>query len=155
MKCKEVRDILLTEYIDDRSGASRKEQIEQHLETCNDCREYYETLKEKVVRPLREVSYAEVPGEIWEGVRDGIIQKELDKRRLSVFSGKRKLVMAIVSVLLLIVLGLGGVRYIQYADEKSLNDYLEQEASFLLALGEGADVDNGNGFGISIEEYFS
>ena len=155
MKCKEVRGILLTEYIDDRSGASRKEQVEQHLETCNDCREYYDILKEKVVRPLQEVSYAEAPEEIWEGVRNRIIQKELAKRKLPVFPRKRKLVMALVSVLLLIVLGLGGVRYVQYADEKSVNDYLEQEASFLLALGEGADVDNGNGFGISIEEYFS
>ncbi len=155
MKCKKVRDILLTEYIDDRSGAALKEQIAQHLETCNDCREYYDILKEKVVRPLQEVSYAEAPEEIWEGVRNRIIQKELDKRKLPVFPRKRKLVMALVSVLLLIVLGLGGVRYVQYADEKSVNDYLEQEASFLLALGEGADVDNGNGFGISIEEYFS
>ena len=48
MKCERIREKLLTEYIDGRATETLKMEIEKHLEDCNDCKEYYQTLKEKV-----------------------------------------------------------------------------------------------------------
>ena len=154
MKCERVREKLLTEYVDGRASETIKMEVERHLNGCGECREYYQTLKEKVVSPLQEAGPMEAPEKVWEGVRDRIIQRELDKEKVPVFFGMRKPVMALVSVVVLMALVFGGAKYMQYEKDNALNDYLEGEASFLLALGEGTDVDNGNGFGTSIEEYF-
>lgn len=154
MKCERIREKLLTEYIDGRASETVKLDVERHLNKCGACLEYYRVLREKVVSPLQKAEPMEAPKEVWDGVRDRIIQRELDKRKVPAFFGLRKPAMALASVLVLIALVFGGARYMQYEERKALNDYLEGEASFLLALGEGTDVDNGNGFGTSIEEYF-
>lgn len=154
MKCKKIRDILLTEYIDGRADETIKMETERHLKECNECGEYYKVLKEKVVAPLRKAERVEAPEGTWEGVRDRIIQRELDKRKIPAFLNIRKPAMVLISTLVLLVLVFGGAGYMKYTGERSLNDYIEGQASFLLALSEGTDIDNGNGFGTSIEEYF-
>jgi len=71
MNCKEISDIIITDYADNRAGAKSGE-IELHLSGCAECRAFKETLMSTVVSPLRNSVPVKPPEALWYKVRAGV-----------------------------------------------------------------------------------
>jgi predicted anti-sigma-YlaC factor YlaD len=69
MNCKEIKEILLTDYIDDEADEALRQQIEEHLCRCSDCRAVLEAAT-AVVRPLRMAESTPPPAALWQDVRN-------------------------------------------------------------------------------------
>ena len=72
MKCKEIQDLMITDYLDDRLTSQQKTLIEAHLKECVACREFLAVVKKTVVAPF-ERSESHVPPEsIWQRIQKAL-----------------------------------------------------------------------------------
>jgi len=155
MNCAEIREILLTDYIDDEASDGLRETVDKHLKECAACREYYALIREKIVHPLDKRAFIKTPPEVWRNIRSKIYKDPaayetpgiLQRIRERIVFNKPAIVFA--SFLLMIILGTKGARI--YTDNMS-RDFMERQMLYLA----GVEDENGDssGFSTSIEEYF-
>ena len=156
MKCNKVREILLSDYIDEEGGQEVRTAIDEHLKKCNTCGLFYSTLREKVVMPFKTLNPVKSSPRIWENVKE----KVYGKRTMEAMDLKEKLkdlivfrapVVAIASIMLFVVLG---IRYFQVHNYNLIKEYVEQQMVYLSHLQGEEENGNGEGFGTSVEKYF-
>lgn len=160
MRCKEIRDILLTDYADERLSQQQKHQLQSHLGQCAGCSEFQKKIVEDTLKPFREPQKLTPPESIWHDLRSAIKQEEADSynpvegfwQRLRAFPVLPKPAFALASLMavtmIVVLVGLPIKR------QAMLNQYLNDQASFI-----SAETDT-NGFnesfydiGTGIEEY--
>lgn len=157
MKCDKIRDILLAEYIDKEAKPATAREIEGHLAGCKECREFYATLKEKVVAPFRELSPMEAPENMWDAIKIKIENDSAAEEHpgiLAMFSSfmpVRRVIFAAASVGLAVML-LSGVHVWRLYDRGLIQRYMELQAQYFLQADTDDASDNG-GFGTAIEEF--
>jgi len=162
MNCKKVRELLLTDYLDQQAGLELKTEVEGHLRTCLECRRLEEEIRMAIVLPLKDAKGPQVPEFLWLNIKERIAQRESSKRslwdwlreKLQVFSlPKPALAFASTMVILLSVIGLIAK---QNMDKNQISDYFSQQMSFYSVLNNGTEngdnqesVDLGSG----VEKY--
>ena len=72
MKCDEIRDLIITDYVDDEADAKTRSEIELHLGYCAACRSFKEALLLYAVEPLKNAAAVNPPETLWYRVRSGI-----------------------------------------------------------------------------------
>ena len=156
MRCKRVKELLLTDYIDDEVGISLKEEFDKHIEDCQACMTYKINI-DKGLSPLFEQAKAESPqDEMWQNIRPRIIQgnqKSTSKIfALNFFLRKGVFAFATVAALLFIIISFHIANNNQLA---ATNKFLLEEGSFLYSLSSsnGQESFNNADFGTIIEEY--
>jgi anti-sigma factor RsiW len=82
MNCKQVQEIIITDYIDSQIGDKSKRVIDQHLAHCHACKDFLISIKNEAVAPFRNARKA-VPDEfLWARIKQTIEaeqEKQLDK----------------------------------------------------------------------------
>ena len=71
MKCHDIQNQLLTDFLDDQLPAGRKALIDRHLMECADCRHFLAAVK-KVNDPLWVIDGVEPAPHVWSRVRDQV-----------------------------------------------------------------------------------
>jgi predicted anti-sigma-YlaC factor YlaD len=71
-KCDDIRDLILTDYMDGQMAKDSAAVIESHLADCNHCRAFCKEVKEKAVLSLQQ---QETPSELWDKVRQAVEHK--------------------------------------------------------------------------------
>lgn len=66
--CRQIRQLLSSDYLDNELAASAREQIDRHLEQCPECRRISANLA-AIAQPLRRTRRQAVPPEIWSRVK--------------------------------------------------------------------------------------
>ena len=94
MKCKEFRDLIITDYIDNELDEEKTRLVKNHLSVCDGCREYADELIETAVKPFHGLPRNAVPDEIWQKVRKRLAENKAAEK----FSWFRFPRLAIVSV---------------------------------------------------------
>ncbi len=157
MKCDKVKKILLLDYMDSEGSVEMREKVEKHLEVCESCRKAYLALRKKVKTPFREAAQVAPPDFVWEKIRNNIYG-QTDTEGVNVFLEKlkellvfRKPVLALVSILLLVVIGVKGVQLHDYNLNK---EFISQQMEYVMVSYGQEDIGDSEGFGSSIEEYF-
>jgi hypothetical protein len=74
MKCREIQDLLLTDYQDGAASASIKSKVEAHLIGCRDCREFLSVAR-KLEADLKPSPAVQPPAYLWEQIREKIEAK--------------------------------------------------------------------------------
>ena len=77
MKCEQIKDLILTEYVDGQMDCSEKSQLEEHLKTCSACREFAQTVQKDLVTPFTDVPVPEVPEKVWHNIKEAITEEEV------------------------------------------------------------------------------
>jgi hypothetical protein len=78
MNCKEIQDIILTDYIDNELGSEELKAVELHLKQCPDCSSFKEDLFSSAVLPLRNVKPAILHPAAWIKIREALEQDKRD-----------------------------------------------------------------------------
>jgi anti-sigma factor RsiW len=164
MKCSQIQDLILTDYLDGRLEGAPKDRLEAHLSTCTGCREFEETARKTVFEPF---SMAEKPAPaetVWHRIKKEIeaeqpaVSRPLTglARTIRSFFSARKPALALATAMTVLLVSVMILRTPPEKPERAgIN--IEEEISYVGYLLEGSNQfsANGNGgLGTSIEEYF-
>jgi anti-sigma factor RsiW len=76
MKCKEFRDMIITDYIDDELDRETRNLVEAHISVCEACRDYKENLLRASIKPFQNLTANAVPGEVWLNLRERLAERK-------------------------------------------------------------------------------
>lgn len=86
MQCDKVKDILITDYIDNELEANARLKIEEHLSRCSSCKAFKEDLLNITIEPLKGVKEAIPPEFIWSRIKNSLEEQKAPKNSLN-FAG--------------------------------------------------------------------
>jgi len=156
MKCDKVKELLLTDYVDDEVSQEIRIKIEEHINGCDGCRDLYEAIKERTGMLSKALSPQEPPREVWENISARIYGEEEQvnisvRERIKELFFINKLVMAIVSIAIIAVMG---TKVISIRNYNRTKNYVEQQMTAMLYLEENGEDEDIYDFDTGIEEYF-
>ena len=158
MKCKRIKEILITDYIDGQLSKALQEKIDEHLKICEQCREFEQLLQKKVIAPFKEAEQLQPPEFLWSRIRESVTAPEEQAQTVMERLGRsfhnififRKPVLSAATVMAVILLAVIFTR-IPFNGSKATNIYLEEQIEFLSSL-DTEDPEHID-FGTSIEEF--
>ncbi len=170
MKCREVREVILTDYVDARLSEDAQKSLERHLAECVGCREFEAQARRVLVAPFRQADRLYPPEAVWDKIHARIVEEEKSRpssRLAGFWAGltdrwafpKPALAAAALVGILAVALTVTLLRQPAQGPDGARLD-LEAEAAYVAALLEGAgaaaisDSGENGGFGTAIEEYF-
>ncbi len=170
MKCRDVREFILTDYLDERMSGDAQTALERHLAECGGCREFEAQARQVVMEPFRQADRLYPPDAVWEKIHARILEENQARAgsRLGAFWAglssrvplpKPALAAAALVGVMAIALTFTLHRLPMQGPELARLD-IEAEATYVAALLDGTSAasvsesgENG-GFGTAIEEYF-
>jgi predicted anti-sigma-YlaC factor YlaD len=157
MKCKRIRELLLTDYMDGGVDSSLRGEFDRHIAACQACRNYKLSIDSRLSPLFKESEVVPPADEIWNGIESAIYQKQQikDTNIFSISPLLRKSIFAFTTAAALVVVMIS----IKVADNNrraSVNSFLMEESNFLYSLSNynGSDTFNNIDFGTTIEEWF-
>jgi len=157
MKCEHIKELLLTDYLDDQVTESQKQKIEEHLARCVVCRELAGETREFLKKPFENTQQIKAPGHLWNKIKaaieqqqkESLIQKAWDA--LSDTFAKHKPAFALstvaVSILFLAML----VKIPEWQTARAANDYLIEQFDYIVSSDSQEDA---VADGFWVDEYF-
>jgi anti-sigma factor RsiW len=76
MKCNEIQELLLTDFLDGELSNGRRAAVGQHLEGCLACREYAEEVRTAAVTPFVAAEEVSAPARVWQAISETIDAEE-------------------------------------------------------------------------------
>lgn len=131
MNCEEIREMLLTDYIDGELDADAALVVKRHLASCGSCRAFEASVREAAVEPFKEAPVVAPPAHIWKGIENAI-GRETPARRP--FAFPRSVFVAATVAMLIVAAAV--VARIRYAEQRDLGLYVAEEMLSLSSLGE-------------------
>jgi len=162
MNCKEIKD-LISIYIDGELNEALQKEVKQHLNTCDQCKQLEEALREIVIKPFKKAEKIKAPEAVWHQVKTTIEEKPtkcflhdvIDKLLSSFFI--RKPAFAVVTIMVLIFMGAALIKWVPFDSQEAVNTYLEEQIQFLSYLESDERIDYSDmddvELGTTIEEY--
>ena len=169
MNCEEIKDIIVTDYLDREVNEEMSRCIESHISKCSNCYQFENMLKLKVVDPFKSMKVSAPPDSVWINIKDnikhgqrvndesGILDVLLHKARI-LFSIKRP-VFAVLMLMVVITVGTLFIKTKLNNDTESdsfIREYLNEHVEFLTELdlyGDDYMEMNNFYFHTSIENY--
>ncbi len=68
--CEKFRDWIITLYVDDETDTAMRNEIDQHLKVCPECREFAQDVEKNLVHPFQNASTEEVPEHVWASIKE-------------------------------------------------------------------------------------
>ena len=169
MNCDEIKDIIVTDYLDGELNEEMAHSIESHINKCSDCFQFENMLKLKAVDPFKSMKVSAPADSVWKNIKDNIehgqkIQDEngilsvLMHKARDLFGIKRP-VFAILMLMVVITAGTLLIKTRLNKDTESdtyIREYLNEHLEFLTELdlyGDDYMEMNNLYFHTSIENY--
>ncbi|MDD3374538.1 MAG: zf-HC2 domain-containing protein [Candidatus Omnitrophica bacterium] len=161
MNCKNIRKLLLTDYVDNETSDLMRKTIENHLLDCQNCREFASSTKKAVFDSFSEVERFSPPAELWHKIKEKIEQDPKEKmffNNIYFFKNIRNIFIlsrfAVVLASILIIVSL--VLFIKNSNQNvALESQEKENIIYLVSLDQEISSDSDSGsLGTSIEEYF-
>ncbi|MBI3813412.1 MAG: zf-HC2 domain-containing protein [Nitrospinae bacterium] len=166
MKCKEIREILLTDYLDDMLNEQDRKEVEAHLSFCIHCNEFAKIAIESTAAPFKDAPKLLLSQEkIWHKIRAGIISEEkttagagflpeLAASFKNIFVVRTALAAAAVAVIVVAaIVFFNPVRQNQTVKKTPPDESIRYLASAMDELSE-TNPEEDKGYGTDIEKYF-
>ncbi|MDR4504502.1 MAG: zf-HC2 domain-containing protein [Candidatus Scalindua sp.] len=162
MKCETVKELILTDYVDEQLSEEKKKLVEQHLTMCEHCREYGLLTKEFVIEPFNYAERINPPMAAWHTIKEQIEGEEREgpcsglifKIKTFLFIPKPALAVASVVVVLLLMLTL--IKS-PSNNQTTLNGDPENQVeciTYLLSIFDQDSANENDDLGTSIEDFF-
>ncbi len=166
MKCKYVKELILTDYLDEQLGKEQKTQIEKHLTICKGCKEYELLTRTAVVEPFNNLERHNPPEAAWHKIREQIeeelpLQEPTNSfadliRSIKTFLYIPKPAFVVTTIIVLLIAVITVIR-LQPEDQKIVKVNSESQIeciTYLISVFDQETVNGNDDFGTSIEELF-
>ncbi len=165
MKCKKIKELILTDYPDGQMDEEQKKQIEKHLASCVHCKEYELVTRKTVIEPFSNTERLNPPEIIWHKIKEQIEEKQQQElsspfadliRRIKSLLYIPKPALAVATIVIVSLITVTIIRLPSKNPEvMKVNPEKQIECINHLISVFSQDSMNGNkDFGTSIEEYF-
>jgi len=164
MRCEKIKELILTDYIDNEMSDEEKSRLSIHFANCHGCKEFFETVKNTVVEPFANVKRIEPPEFIWPRIKEAIIAKRqkplsfvdscLEKLRSFFPVPHSVLAVSTITALFLIVILTSTLKFGN--NEVLVNNGEDQSEYSIYSMDTPASAlsNNDAGYGTLVEEYF-
>lgn len=162
MNCKRIKELIMTDYVDGEASAELQKEVEEHLSTCSQCKQFEQALRQIAVEPFKKAQIIKPPESVWYGIKEAIEEKQSEglfvglKNVLSTIFNLRKPVVAMAIVAAVIFIAAVFVK-LPFNNQHAVSGYLEEQIDFLSYL-DADEINYFNGeyvdLGTTIEEYF-
>ena len=92
MKCREWQDIILTDYLDDQMNKEQVVQLEEHLSSCQECREFSANARKAVIEPFEHVQKGEPSENVWHNIKEAISENQDEREYVHLWDRIKELV---------------------------------------------------------------
>ncbi len=164
MNCEKIKELILTDYIDNEMDGEEKIRLDIHFADCHVCKEFFEAVKNTVVKPFANANKIEPPEFIWHRLKEAIIVRQqkklsfvdslLEKLKSVFYIPKPALAMSTIMALALIAALTATLRF---SNKEALETNREDQAeysAYSIEAPVSALSNNDEGFGTSVEKYF-
>ncbi|MFH2012338.1 MAG: hypothetical protein ABIJ37_06540 [Pseudomonadota bacterium] len=166
MNCKKAKNLILTDYLDGYIKGKAKNAIEDHIEQCNDCREFFAIARKAVIEPFDGIVREKTPEFVWQNLR-ATIQKGrkrkyynpakvlLERLQFLTLVPKPRLVfVSVLSIFLIVVMSIRFSTVKQNQEPTKMTSDKQNDYLYLMDYS-NISANNGSiGYGTDIEEYF-
>jgi predicted anti-sigma-YlaC factor YlaD len=164
IKCKEIRELILTDYLDNEISDKNRIRLNIHFARCKDCKEFYERVKLTLVQPFNGLE-KQIPSEsVWQNVKQSIVVEQqerpgvvfslLNKLRSLIFVRRPAFAISTVMALVLIV---GVVIKVGLNSNEGLSGSAQgqmENSAYSIEMPFAVLANGDYSLGTSIEEYF-
>jgi hypothetical protein len=167
MNCKKAKNLILIDYLDGCIKGQAKNDIEDHIKQCNDCRGFLLAARKTVIEPFDGAMREKTPESVWQNLQAKITKKHkqnyynpihlfLERLRSLTFIPKPRLVfVSVLSILLIVVLS---IRFFPVKQNQELakmaSDKQVEYLTYLISYPDISANNGSSGYGTDIEEYF-
>ncbi len=165
MNCEEIKEVLMTDFMDNECSGAVQEEVVAHLKACGDCRRFEQLLRRKVWQPFRAIKAVKPPEEIWQRIKGSIeathpprvapgwgrifelLRRNYLRVPMPVFG-----VATVMAAILVTVLVVGA----PVSRKRLVKESLQEKSEYMLSLHHSLNQDmNGySDFDTTIEHYF-
>jgi predicted anti-sigma-YlaC factor YlaD len=85
MNCKQIKEILITDYIDNELNGEQLMAIDKHLSACVACRQFKQELLVNTINPFKNAVNIAPPAYIWNNIRTTIAERQSNRSTLPSF----------------------------------------------------------------------
>ncbi len=169
MKCKEIQELLMTDFIDGELPSDRREAVDKHLGQCSECRLYAEEVRKAAVLPFVGVEDKAVPERVWDSILSAIDEGERASfkrpwfERIGDFLGTilapfkiKGPALAFASTCIVVIMVLVAVN-LPFQPDMGINEIMNENMGFLNSLGTKAATESdmaSDNFDTAIEYFF-
>jgi len=183
MECKKIQELLLTNYIDGEASDALKNEVERHVNSCHPCRQFKRDLLKTVIDPLRKAKKSKPPDFVWNHIKEALEKEAIVfekrgksggllpnlwnyvthfchwdslRRRGGLFSVPKSALALATGLGVVIVLMITVSRF-QTNNQRVTKAYPEKQVEYLANVigdSEYFSLEENNGYGTAIEEYF-
>lgn len=155
--CKDIQELILTNYLDGEVDEGLKIRIDRHLSECAECRKLAAEAKETLVVPFEQAPAEKVPAHLWAAIKDKIENSEAPapqmhwaRRWVETFA-YLKLTPILAGLILFILIG---PRVMQTQEAKKVQ--ASEQGEYLASLFDSSSTldDSGEDEQTPIEAYF-
>jgi len=164
MNCEKIKELILTDYIDNEMIDKERIRLNIHFAHCHECKGFFETVKNTVVRPFAHAERIEPPGFIWHRVKEAIMAKKqqkpsfvtsiLEKLKFVFYIPKPVLAMSTIMVLFLVVALITTLRFSNKETLEANREDRAEYSAYSIETPVSALLNNDGGFGTLVEKYF-
>ena len=76
MNCKEIQDVILTDYWDGEMEESQRKSLQDHLSVCADCRAFEVSGRKAVFDPFVRAEKISPPDDLWQNINKKITPRQ-------------------------------------------------------------------------------
>jgi len=140
MNCKNIQELIITDYIDSQLSKKTRQKVEEHLKTCKNCKKFEKILLKSAIQPFKKVKKHIPPEKIWIE-----IQKLLVKEKKYIFNIShkfknflqiKKLAFTTATVAALFITIFIFIN-LTLNNTQEINSYLQEQGEFLSKLKSG------------------
>ncbi|MFH1379135.1 MAG: zf-HC2 domain-containing protein [bacterium] len=158
MKCTEIQELLLTDYMDKETDEKQRTEVQNHVLACARCTQVMLNIREKAVNPFKKAAVYNPPEAVWYKIVDVLSHEKLGvmgrlKDIAAGFVNRKRLLVAGASLVIIFMA-------IMVFRQPATNTYVTQDVSqeqdgLFLLLDDTSDFnDTSVEFGTDVEEYF-
>jgi anti-sigma factor RsiW len=161
MNCEEIKKLILTDYSDSQLEQTLLREIKEHLDACNKCKEFAQSVRHSVIEPFRNIERFSPPEYVWHRIKSKIERQPksvfvgfFENLRLSFQMPRPALAMVTITIVIIIVLV---ITKLPISTQDVVNIYLEEQVDFISELAENGEdfyfVTEDINLGTNIEKY--
>jgi len=165
LNCKNIQEIILTDYIDGHVRDKQKELIDQHLAYCTVCKELLVSIKKQVIYPFNTIRRVVPDESLWVQIKQTIQEEERqllvrnlspnfwEKLRSAVYIPRPAVALGTIMTMIFMI-GTAGQFFI---NSQSIKINGQDQVQYISSLiDEPVDLPNNNGNDVQspIEKYF-
>lgn len=128
MRCEEIRELLLSDYLDGELSAQMSTAVKEHLAGCKTCTELEARIRLSAVEPFRGLEPVKPAESVWRNISESIKAPTRPERKIS----PRPVFLAATIAVLLVAAAF--LMHHSYAEKKDIGLYIEEEIGYLSSL---------------------